>query len=51
MSRRLLLYQSGRGRTMSNDTHVTDVRGLVHELTDLIYREVTVGIFAIDEDD
>ena len=29
---------------MSNDTHVTNVRGLVHELTDLIYREVTVGI-------
>ena len=26
---------------MGNDTHVTDVRGPVHEATDLIYREVT----------
>lgn len=36
-------------RTMSNDTHVTDVCRLVHELTDLIYREVTGGI-AEDDD-
>lgn len=30
--------------TMSNDTHVTDVGGLVHELTDLVYGKVTVDI-------
>lgn len=29
---------------MSDNTHVTDVGGLVHELTDLVYGEVTVDI-------
>lgn len=31
------------GLTMSNDTHVTDVGGLVHELTDLSCRREMVN--------
>ena len=30
---------------MSDDTHVTDVGGLVHKFPDLIYGEVTEDIF------
>ena len=29
---------------MSDDTHVTDVGGLVHKGPDLIYREVAIGM-------
>ncbi len=28
---------------MSDDTHVTDICGLVHQLTDLVYGKVTSG--------
>ena len=33
---------------MSNNTHVTDVGGLVHKGPDLVYGEVTVEIDPID---
>ena len=36
--------------TVGNDGHVTNVRGLVHEPTDLVYREVNEDIVNIVDD-
>lgn len=39
-----LLLRKSEGRTMSNDTHVTDVGRAVHETTDLVCKTAASAI-------